>query len=196
MGDGSFGGDKNLTRGQLAQVLKNMSDNGLIGKTETKNYEIAELKDDINSLKGQIQQLQNENSNLKTQTSELRTDLERKNNRMQINHISKNKKNTQRRNVEMMTALTMNMTQEELTQVQMLTNGKTKSLGTFLIMWLFGIHYIYTGEVGKFLGYLFTFGGFGLWILYSLITSKSKVEKINEKIVNEVAVMIRMSSKK
>ncbi|MFK7697758.1 S-layer homology domain-containing protein [Paenibacillus sp. HJGM_3] len=30
MGDGSFGGDKYVTRGQLAQVLKNMADAGII----------------------------------------------------------------------------------------------------------------------------------------------------------------------
>jgi hypothetical protein len=100
LGDGKFGGDETLTRGQLAQVMKNMSDKELfvtkmlLGRLDTLEALVlpptqvsgghGQPVSEIAAMKAQIAQLQHDLGITTTMASQNKTDLERTNRRIQI----------------------------------------------------------------------------------------------------------------
>lgn len=86
--------------------------------------------------------------------------------------------------------LAMNkLNHEQKLQVEMMMSGEKKSVTTYRLLSLISCHYIYTGEIGKFLLYIFAAIA-GCWLaciptaimfIYALVTARKKIDRVNAK---------------
>lgn len=59
---------------------------------------------------------------------------------------------------------------------------KEKSVTTSYLFLLIGFHYVYLEKLLLQVLYILTFGGFGIWFIYDLLTLKTRVEQHNNSI--------------
>ena len=54
------------------------------------------------------------------------------------------------------------------------------------LTWLIGVHFAYLGNWGLFILYICTLGGLGAWIIIGLFMIPGRVEKINNRIYDQI----------
>ena len=75
------------------------------------------------------------------------------------------------------------------TQNLLIYNSRKQSSGTIWLLFLFlGWSYGSLGSMVKQIFYYLTFGGFGIWAIYRLITLNGAIKKYNRKIAMEVGL--------
>ena len=78
---------------------------------------------------------------------------------------------------------------ETNTQSLLIYNSRKLSSGTIWLLFLFlGWSYGSLGSMVKQIFYYLTFGGFGIWAIYRLITLNGAIKKYNRKIAMEVGL--------
>jgi len=78
---------------------------------------------------------------------------------------------------------------EKNTEKLLIYNSRKQSSGTIWLLFLFlGWSYGSLGSIAKQIFYYLTFGGFGLWAIYRLITLNSAIKKYNKKIAIEIGL--------
>ncbi len=78
---------------------------------------------------------------------------------------------------------------ETNTQNLLIYNSRKQSSGTIWLLFLFlGWSYGSLGSMVKQIFYYLTFGGFGIWAIYRLITLNGAIKKYNRKIAMEVGL--------
>ena len=78
---------------------------------------------------------------------------------------------------------------ETNTQSLLIYNSRKQSSGTIWLLFLFlGWSYGSLGSMVKQIFYYLTFGGFGIWAIYRLITLNGAIKKYNRKIAMEVGL--------
>lgn len=78
---------------------------------------------------------------------------------------------------------------ETNTQSLLIYNSRKQSSGTIWLLFLFlGWSYGSLGNMVKQIFYYLTFGGFGIWAIYRLITLNGAIKKYNRKIAMEVGL--------
>lgn len=65
--------------------------------------------------------------------------------------------------------------------------SQLKTTGNAYLFWFFlGAHYAYLGRWGVQLLYWFTLGGIGVWAIIDLFTMRSKIDKHNQPILEQI----------
>lgn len=78
---------------------------------------------------------------------------------------------------------------EKNTEKLLIYNSRKQSSGTIWLLFLFlGWSYGSLGSIAKQIFYYLTFGGFGLWAIYRLITLNGAIKKYNKKIAIEIGL--------
>ena len=78
---------------------------------------------------------------------------------------------------------------ETNTENLLIYNTRKQSSGTIWLLFLFlGWSYGSLGSMVKQIFYYLTFGGFGIWAIYRLITLNGAIKKYNRKIAMEVGL--------
>ena len=78
---------------------------------------------------------------------------------------------------------------ERNTENLLIYNTRKQSSGTIWLLFLFlGWSYGSLGSMVKQIFYYLTFGGFGIWAIYRLITLNGAIKKYNRKIAMEVGL--------
>lgn len=66
-----------------------------------------------------------------------------------------------------------------------------KNPTTALILAIFGFHYIYLGQIGKFIAFFLTGGGLLIWWLYDLVTITKRVRQSNEQAADALIMRLK-----
>lgn len=73
------------------------------------------------------------------------------------------------------------------------TKRKKRSVG-YIVWFLLGWHYLYTGKVGLQFAFWFTLGGFGLWWLADLFRMPSIIRSANEQIARQAVQTLHIGA--
>ncbi len=60
-----------------------------------------------------------------------------------------------------------------------------------ILLAIFGFHYIYLGQIGKFIAFFLTGGGLLIWWLYDLVTITKRVRQSNEQAADALIMRLK-----
>ena len=74
---------------------------------------------------------------------------------------------------------------KEIKKMELMLELK-KTSTAYILLFFLGAHHIYMGSIFKQIAYWLTFGGFGIWMIYDLITLGKKVREHNENVYRKI----------
>ncbi len=74
---------------------------------------------------------------------------------------------------------------KEIRRMELMLELK-KTSTAYILLFFLGVHHIYMGSIFKQIAYWLTFGGFGIWMIYDLVTMSDKVKEHNIEIYKQI----------